>query len=459
MNKLFNGRIFLIIVILMLFSSSVPTYAAFYQYDDANRLTMVTYDNGVQVQYSYDKNGNMLSSKKIGVGNLLKNPSFELYTGSSGVANDWIRLGGEAVNSQFSVVNTPVLSGQKAQKINATGLATGKKTGIYQEIPVEPFQSYSLSGSLRIDSLVQAKASLYVEFYDKDGKNISGKLIEKTEVTNKYVVLEEQGLVPAQAVKGAVFAVLEGTGNNGSGTIYVDDLFFKTNPAGLHMLNTSPENEALEVDLQQPMTITFNKTITAGPDYSAITLKQGEAVVVTAIEIEQQVLTVTPVEALMKQSLYTLSVPKNAIQDSEGRGLSEDIVLSFITKDDSNPNLLQNGGFEQYTEDNGVGDYWRDRVSQEVQGSFEIVHDPVQSGTNAQKISASGLSDGKSISIYQSIDVIGTENFELSGFICVDALEQAATVLYVDFYNEAGAYVGGKFIEQSEVTNGYVTLQ
>ena len=40
---------------------------AIYTYDDLNRLTSVTYDNGQKVDYTYDAGGNLLSVQSTGV--------------------------------------------------------------------------------------------------------------------------------------------------------------------------------------------------------------------------------------------------------------------------------------------------------------------------------------------------------------------------------------------------------
>lgn len=452
-----NKRFLVLLVLLMVFSYTVPTYAATYLYDDANRLTTVIYDNGVQMQYTYDNAGNRLTARKTGVGNLLKNPGFEKYTGANGIADHWTSNASSGVQAVFNVVNSPIHSGAKAQKITATALTQGKSVALYQKIPVQPYQSFNLSGAVRVESLMQATALFYVEFYDETEAYVGGKFFEQPTATSAFIALEGNGVIPPTAATAAIFAVIEGTGTNGSGTLYVDDLFFKTNSLNLEVVETVPQNGEVEVDPEQLITVTFNKPVVAGAEYGDIALKQGAVVVGTNVQIEQNSLIIAPTEQLAGQAVYTLTIPKNAIQDSEGKGLADSLLLTFTTRDHSN--LLRNGGFEQYTGSSGVADYWRSRVNAGVQGAFEVVSTNVSSGTKAGKISATGLNQGTLAALYQEIDVISDQGYQMGGLVRVDAINEASVVLYVDFYNENGAYIGGKFIEQASTTNGYILLQ
>ncbi len=442
---------------LWLVFCSIPVYAATYQYDDANRLTQVFYDNGVQIQYTYDKSGNRLSSKISGTRNLLRNPSFERYYGNDGIAEGWSSRVTDGVQAKFEIVNAPVQSGTNAQKISVTGLGEGKTATLYQSLPVGANENYELQGFLRVDELTEANVIFYVDFYDEAGEYITGKFLEQETVTDGYVHFQGVGTVPADARSAAVYVMVQGTGENGTGTVYVDDLFFKTSTAQLQMVGTNPTEGEQEVNPQQPITITFNKPVMAGTEYSAITLKRGEEIIETTMQMEQQVLAVTPTISLAEGSTFILTIPKDAVQDSEGNGLSNSITLTFSTRQDD-ANLLRNGGFEQYTGNEGVGDFWNTRWSEGVQANFEIMNAPVQSGTNAQKISVTGLSEGKTAALYQSFHVGANENYELQGFLRVDELTEANVIFYVDFYDEAGEYITGKFLEQETVTDGYVNL-
>ncbi|WP_339821891.1 Ig-like domain-containing protein [Paenibacillus sp. FSL R7-0216] len=390
--------------------------------------------------------------------NLLRNGGFEQYTMGEGVGDSWSTRWSEGVQADFEIVDTPVQSGSKAQKISVSRLAEGQTAGLYQAMAVGANKSYELQGYLRIDELSGATVVFYVDFYDEAGEYINGMFLEQSAVTNEYVNLRGEGVVPANAVQAAVYVAVGGTGDDGTGTVYMDNLFFKTSDTQLEVSGATPTEGEQEVDPQQPITVTFNKPVIAGTEYSAITLKRGEELIETTMQMEQQVLTVTPTISLAEGSTFILTIPKDAVQDSEGNGLSSAVTLSFSTRQDD-ANLLRNGGFEQYTGNEGVGDFWSTRWSEGVQANFEIVNDPVQFGTNAQKISVTGLSEGMTAALYQSLPVGANENYELQGFLRVDELTEAIVIFYVDFYDEAGEYITGKFLEQETVTDGYVYLQ
>ena len=55
-----------VIIILSLLFATLQTFAQTYEYDDNNRLTKVTYPNGVTVSYTYDVLGNRLSKTVTG---------------------------------------------------------------------------------------------------------------------------------------------------------------------------------------------------------------------------------------------------------------------------------------------------------------------------------------------------------------------------------------------------------
>ncbi|MNZ79456.1 hypothetical protein D3C78_980600 [compost metagenome] len=254
---------------------------------------------------------------------------------------------------------------------------------------------------------------------------------------------------------------IEGTGTNGSGVIYVDDMFLHPiDSSALEVVDTDPADGEFEADLDQPIIVTFNKPVTAGTEYSGIVLKNGEIVIGTTVQIDQNDLIITPTLPLNGQSTFTLTVPNHAIQDTEGQGLVNPLLITFTTRNvEDASNLLSNGGFEQYTGSNGVADNWRSRVIGDVQGVLEVVNTPVASGTRAQLISAAGLDAGEMVALYQVVDVEENQDFDLGSSIRIDALDQANVVFYVDFYNENGVYVGGKYVEQSDATDGYVLWQ
>lgn len=50
-----------VVIPIMLTVSAIPAQAEEVEYDDLNRVTKVTYDDGSYVEYEYDRNGNIVS--------------------------------------------------------------------------------------------------------------------------------------------------------------------------------------------------------------------------------------------------------------------------------------------------------------------------------------------------------------------------------------------------------------
>lgn len=53
--------------IQIIFASVVTAFAEEYEYDELNRVTKVTYDDGTYVEYFYDANGNLIQTDVYGV--------------------------------------------------------------------------------------------------------------------------------------------------------------------------------------------------------------------------------------------------------------------------------------------------------------------------------------------------------------------------------------------------------
>lgn len=56
-------RILCLMMIIAVLVCQIPVYAKSYEYDDMNRVTKVTYDDGSYAIYEYDKNGNITNIK------------------------------------------------------------------------------------------------------------------------------------------------------------------------------------------------------------------------------------------------------------------------------------------------------------------------------------------------------------------------------------------------------------
>ncbi|WP_240422243.1 hypothetical protein, partial [Paenibacillus periandrae] len=78
------------------------------------------------------------------------------------------------------MVNTPVASGTKAQKIASSAMPAGEAIFVLQDLAVEGNQPYTFSGQYYIEQLANAKVLHYLLFYDASGVNVGGTTIERT---------------------------------------------------------------------------------------------------------------------------------------------------------------------------------------------------------------------------------------------------------------------------------------
>jgi len=99
----------------------------------------------------------------------------------------------------------------------------------------------------------------------------------------------------------------------------------------LSVLYTIPENQATAVSPETNIKVTFNRNIAPGSAYDGITLENsGEQVEITK-SIDDNVLTLTP-PRLAHNTVYTVTLPANSLQDMQGEELGKQSVFSFTTK-------------------------------------------------------------------------------------------------------------------------------
>ena len=84
-------------------------------------------------------------------------------------------------------------------------------------------------------------------------------------------------------------------------------------PTPLVVTAVDPTNNAVDAPIPKTVTVTFNQTIQAGANYSAITLSNRTPVSVTT-SIAGTTLTITPSATLSNNTAYTLTIPSNAVK-------------------------------------------------------------------------------------------------------------------------------------------------
>ena len=212
-----------------------------YLYDSTGRLSEMTHLNGTD-KYEYDRTGNL--TRKYNTRNLLFNSSFELYTGTNGIADGWHTYKDPEVLGSITIDGSTASSGSRSQKLSASSLPVGKQILIYQDIRLSGNKAYTVSGKYRIDQLTNARVDLYVDYLDAAGNFVPWNDVTSyysTTKYNQYITLSSSGVTPANTAYIRLYAVLRGEGGTGSGTVYVDQMNLRYETEGNLVANSSFE--------------------------------------------------------------------------------------------------------------------------------------------------------------------------------------------------------------------------
>jgi len=92
---------------------------------------------------------------------------------------------------------------------------------------------------------------------------------------------------------------------------------------------TGPADGATDIPLNQAVSVTFDRDITSGPDYNAITISDGRGNIAYTPSIDANVLTLTPDDLLLDGTTYTVTIPADAV--TSARALAQQLIFSFST--------------------------------------------------------------------------------------------------------------------------------
>jgi hypothetical protein len=201
-------------------------------FDDSN-VTLLSYNyyvvTAVRATGESDNSNELSLMPKFSFQNMLLNPSFEQYTGTNGVADYWKPYIAVGSTAEYSIVTTPVSDGGHSERMYASGLGLNQAVEVFQRIKVQPNKPFRLTSDFNIPNLSNAKVQLWVDYYRSEtGWDWSNKkyydYVETTE--GGFVTLELFDTIPSDVVSVQVYAILKGTGANGTGTVYVDNMKF-----------------------------------------------------------------------------------------------------------------------------------------------------------------------------------------------------------------------------------------
>ncbi|MBW7473876.1 fibronectin type III domain-containing protein [Paenibacillus oenotherae] len=382
--------------------------------------------------------------------NLLLNGGFETYTGSSGVADNWIKSSSAGASAVFQTVSNPVAEGIQAQQMTASGMANGDSAKIQQLVTMTPSTAYTVSGQFNVASLTGAKVQLYVDFLDASNAIVGTAKVEQLDATSGYITLTKSGVTPATAAKAKVYAILRGTAAGGAGNFTVDDLRVTQAPPPGDTEAPSAPGSLLQTGTTETTVALSWTASTDNVGVSGYDLYNGSSLI-GSVSGTTTAFTAT---GLTAGTAYTFTAKA---KDAAGNVSAASNALNVTTV--SSPlNLLLNGGFETYTGSSGVADNWIKSSSAGITVSFQTVNTPVAEGAQAQQITGSGLANGDTAKIQQLVNVAPNTAYTVSGQVHAASLTGARIQLYVDFLDASNVIVGTAKVEQLDATSGYITL-
>lgn len=95
--------------------------------------------------------------------------------------------------------------------------------------------------------------------------------------------------------------------------------------------NTVPKKNATGVSLEQVISLTFSEDIGKSTAFDDISIKTGGEAVSYTAQISGSTLTLNPVSNLKPGSIYTVTIPKNAVKDLTGNDIAWDYRFQFVT--------------------------------------------------------------------------------------------------------------------------------
>lgn len=146
----------------------------------------------------------------------------------------------------------------------------------------------------------------------------------------------------------------------------------------------NPGQREARVDIQTPLTLSFNMNVEEGEGFNQISLMDEELNEISISKtLEGDTLTVAPLSNLQNDTRYTLTIPEEALGDSYGHTLNEPYSLSFTTTAISPEVIFSYPGSQM--EDTSIDTGIRLQFNQNIQQgpAFENI---VMYGPDAQKL-------------------------------------------------------------------------
>ncbi|KPV61172.1 hypothetical protein QJ48_01475 [Paenibacillus sp. A3] len=444
--------------------------------------------------------------------NLLSNGSFDKSNQNNEVADGWGKSIWSTNTSDFELIRLP--SGARVQKVTGSGIANNGATGVSQLVVVEPGKPFQVSGSMNIEQLSNAKIQLYVDFSGPNG--FTGVSVTESNVITQggYVTLSSNGTVPPNTRYALVYALIRGTSDGASGTMYVDMMNFKYEAEPNFLANggfdTSTQyngaadgwgksvwsarasnfelirsasgarvqkitgsgienngavgvSQAVRVDPDKPFQVSgrfnieqlTNAKVQLYVDFfNATGGFTGANVTESNVLTNGEFVTLSSHGIIPPNTIYAVvhALVRGTSAEASGTIYVDMMNLKYATEGD----LVTNGKFEVYTQNDGVADGWGKSIWGAANPNFELIR--ISAGSRVQKVAGTGIANNGIVGVSQLVKVEPGKAVNVIGSFNVEQLINAKVQLYVDYFNGT-EFVGATVTESSSITNGgYVPL-
>ncbi|WP_430112238.1 hypothetical protein [Paenibacillus sp. B1-33] len=505
--------IFVLISIILFVVSPTNGYAvektAVNVYDSSGRLVNTKLADGTVVEYQYDENGNLLQKNF----NMLMNSGFEIYTGKSGVADNWGDWQSAGVKANYQVVTSPVSSGKQAQQMSISNMPKDGAANFFQDISVSDSESYTLSSQIAIANLNKAKLMVNMHYFDKDDRFIGSTTVFEYGGNVSWLSINEQVRPVSKTVRARLHFTITALDSDASGIVTVDSVAFQKGDRSNLLFNSGFETNTRTGGVAdgwgnwESVGVTANYRVVASPVSSGKQAQQMaisnmpengintffQDVAVTGGQpytLSTQIATAYLSKAKVQVVIHYFDVNNNFIgsempfEYSGNTGwlsINEQVrpvvktvrarVHFYIMAVDNNAsgivtvdsvafqkgeqsNLLINPGFETNTRTNGVADGWGNWESEGVTASYRVVSSPVYSGKHAQQMITSNMPKGGMHTFFQDVAVTGGQLYTLGCQIAITNLSKARVQVIMHYFDVNNNFIGnGTPFEYSDNTS------
>ncbi|HBN85097.1 MAG TPA: hypothetical protein DDZ89_14785 [Clostridiales bacterium] len=158
------------------------------------------------------------------------------------------------------------------------------------------------------------------------------KKLEPGEHAHVSVIISSESLSAGSTGRYPMTVTVSLPGGIEENSLENNILYFDLDTKIIMVSAMNPADGQQQVGINEPIMLKFNRLITEKDDFDGIKLtdKYLNSVPITKI-IDQNVLTITPVNSLRHSTQYTLIIPEEALGDSYGRSMRNSVTIGFTT--------------------------------------------------------------------------------------------------------------------------------